>query len=75
MSQTSTMSSATPVRMAGVHRMLERRHPLLVALLSAGILCLAAMPSRAQDAVEEEYKPQLPEVAIYKAMLDANKQT
>lgn len=56
--------------------MFERRRPLIVAwLLSAGFLCLQTAAPRAQDAEEEEYKPQLPEVAIYKAMLDANKQT
>ncbi|HEV7306398.1 hypothetical protein [Ensifer sp.] len=56
--------------------MLEHRRPLLVvSLLTAGILSLSAGLPYAQDAEEEEYKPQLPEVAIYKAMLDANKQT
>ena len=54
----------------------QRRRPLaLVWLLSTISLGLATGAAHAQDADEEEYKPQLPEVAIYKAMLDANKQT
>ncbi|MFK0278120.1 hypothetical protein ACIQUG_30900 [Ensifer sp. NPDC090286] len=54
----------------------QRRRPLaLVWLLSTISLGLATGAAHAQNADEEEYKPQLPEVAIYKAMLDANKQT
>lgn len=34
-----------------------------------------AFPSAAQDSDEEEYKPVLPDVSIYKAMLEANKTT
>ncbi|MEI3852506.1 MULTISPECIES: hypothetical protein [Ensifer] len=56
--------------------MLEGRRPsIFVWLLSAAVLWLPLNLAQAQDAEEEEYKPQLPDVAIYKAMLDANKQT
>ena len=48
---------------------------LLLILASAGAQAFS-MPAFAQDATdEEEYKPVLPDVAIYKAMLDANKTT
>ncbi|MDW5315830.1 hypothetical protein [Rhizobium sp. PL01] len=46
---------------------------LFLALAFAGALSLPAFAQEADD--EEEYKPVLPDVAIYKAMLDANKQT
>ncbi len=41
-------------------------------MLTAG---LSSSHALAQDSDEEEYKPQLPDVSIYKAMLDANKTT
>ncbi len=44
----------------------------------AGVAAAAlffAVPALAQQSDEEEYKVQLPDVAIYKAMLDANKTT
>lgn len=44
----------------------------LLALL-AGML--STLPAAAQDSDEEEYKPVLPDVSIYKAMLEANKTT
>ncbi|MBP1873118.1 hypothetical protein J2Z19_002833 [Ensifer adhaerens] len=47
-------------------------------LAVAGSLAAALLfvqVASAQDAEDEEYKAQLPDVAIYKAMLDANKQT
>ncbi len=48
---------------------------LLLILASAGAQAFS-MPAFAQEATdEEEYKPVLPDVAIYKAMLDANKTT
>jgi len=48
---------------------------LLLVLASAGAQAFS-MPAFAQEATdEEEYKPVLPDVAIYKAMLDANKTT
>ncbi|MDO9416857.1 hypothetical protein [Pararhizobium sp.] len=46
-----------------------RRLPLVLAA------ALLVTPVLAQDSDEEEYKPVLPDVAIYKAMLDANKTT
>ncbi|WP_429818709.1 hypothetical protein [Ensifer sp. B1-9] len=56
--------------------MLKGRRPSVFAwLLSAASIWLPLSLAQAQDAEEEEYKPQLPDVAIYKAMLDANKQT
>jgi len=47
-----------------------RTHRLALALVLA-----AACPAAAQEDDEEAYRPQIPDVAIYKAMLDANKQT
>lgn len=41
--------------------------------LSLASLLLAGLPAQAQDS-EDEYQPELPDIAIYKAMLDANKQ-
>ena len=50
-------------------------HILFLTLALAGSPILSG-PVFAQDAEEEEeYKPVLPEVSIYKAMLDANKMT
>ncbi len=49
------------------------RKSAVASILAAGLLF--AQPGGAQEAEEEEYKPQLPDVSIYKAMLDANKQT
>ena len=43
--------------------------------LTAGLLGAMMLPAFAQEEDEEEYKPQIPDVAIYKAMLDANRQT
>jgi hypothetical protein len=66
---------ATRIKRSGHLRMLEGRRPSVLAwLLSAAVLWLPTGAAQAQDA-EDEYKPQLPDVAIYKAMLDANKQT
>ncbi|WP_276119606.1 hypothetical protein [Pararhizobium qamdonense] len=47
---------------------------LFHVLAIAGVACLS-LPVLAQDTDDEEYKPVLPDVGIYKAMLDANKQT
>lgn len=47
---------------------------LFRVLAIAGVACLS-LPVLAQDADDEDYKPVLPDVGIYKAMLDANKQT
>ncbi|WDZ76604.1 hypothetical protein PWG15_18725 [Ensifer adhaerens] len=56
--------------------MLEgRRPPVFACFLLAVFIWLPLGSAQAQDAAEEEYKPQLPDVSIYKAMLDANKQT
>ncbi|URK86621.1 hypothetical protein LP421_20100 [Rhizobium sp. RCAM05350] len=46
---------------------------LILAIAGVPALCLPAFAQEASD--EEEYKPVLPDVAIYKAMLDANKMT
>lgn len=46
---------------------------LMIAVAASPAILLPAMAQQASD--EEEYKPVLPDVAIYKAMLDANKQT
>ena len=50
------------------------RRPLLARLLLGAALIAASLPAKAQETDEEEYKAQIPEVAIYKAMLDANRQ-
>ncbi|KQY23858.1 hypothetical protein [Rhizobium sp. Root483D2] len=47
---------------------------LFPVLAIAGVACLS-LPVLAQDTDDEDYKPVLPDVGIYKAMLDANKQT
>ncbi|WP_421874375.1 hypothetical protein [Pararhizobium sp.] len=47
---------------------------LFPVLAIAGLACLS-LPVFAQDTDDEDYKPVLPDVGIYKAMLDANKQT
>jgi len=54
--------------MTGFSRML---FPILAI---AGVAYLP-LPVLAQDTDDEDYKPVLPDVGIYKAMLDANKQT
>ena len=51
------------------------RRPLLAALLLGTALVAGSLSARAQETDEEEYKAQIPDVSIYKAMLDANKQT
>jgi hypothetical protein len=43
-------------------------------LLLAGLLLSVGTSASAQDSEQDEYAPELPEMAIYKAMLDANKQ-
>ena len=49
---------------------------MLLLILTMSGLPVFSLPVLAQDAGdEEEYKPVLPDVAIYKAMLDANKTT
>ena len=49
---------------------------MLLLILTMSGLPVFSLPVLAQDASdEEEYKPVLPDVAIYKAMLDANKTT
>lgn len=55
--------------MTGFSRMLF----LALAIAGAPALSLPTFAQEAND--EEEYKPVLPDVAIYKAMLDANKTT
>lgn len=42
--------------------------------LIAGLILLVGTTAFAQESDEEEYKPELPEMSIYKAMLDANRQ-
>ena len=55
--------------------MIRFSHLLLLGLALLGSPAVVTT-SFAQDAEdEEEYKPVLPDVAIYKAMLDANKTT
>lgn len=46
----------------------------LVAFATAAMMATAALPAFAQGSEEDEYKPELPDVALYKAMLDANRQ-
>ena len=49
------------------------RAPLLAAFLLGAALFAGTASAQEEDG--EEYKAQIPDVAIYKAMLDANKQT
>jgi len=44
------------------------------ALTMAALLLATGMSAFAQDADEDEYKPELPDMTLYKAMLDANRQ-
>ncbi|MCF3642323.1 hypothetical protein LXM94_20335 [Rhizobium sp. TRM95111] len=45
-----------------------------LAYAALGAALVFSLPARAQED-EEEYKPEIPDVSIYKAMLDANKPT
>ena len=49
--------------------------PLVAALLLGTALLAGSLPAIAQEEDGEEYKAQIPDVGIYKAMLNANKQT
>ncbi|WP_439618645.1 hypothetical protein [Shinella sp.] len=51
------------------------RKPLAAALLLGAALLAGSLPALAQEEDEEQYQAQIPAVSIYKAMLDANKQT
>ena len=51
------------------------RKPLAIALLLGAALLAGGLPALAQEEDEEQYEAQIPAVSIYKAMLDANKQT
>jgi len=54
----------------------KTRKPFPAALLLGAALVAGGLPAGAQEASDEEqYQAQIPDVAIYKAMLDANKQT
>ena len=46
----------------------------LAGLLAIGMMASAALSAFAQENEEDEYKPELPDMAIYKAMLEANRQ-
>ena len=49
------------------------RKPLLASLFAGAALLAGGLPAGAQENDDEEqYQAQIPEVAIYKAMLDAN---
>lgn len=41
---------------------------------ATGLLLAMACPALAQEGDEDEYKPELPDMALYRAMLDANRQ-
>lgn len=52
------------------------RKPLLAALFLGTALLAGSQPAAAQEENDEQqYQAQIPDVSIYKAMLDANKQT
>ena len=44
--------------------------PRLLLALAVTVFCL---PALAQESEEDEYKPELPDMQIYKAMLEANR--
>ena len=50
---------------------MTRMHRLVSTALAASLFASSAL---AQDSDEDEYAPELPEMSIYKAMLDANRQ-
>jgi hypothetical protein len=45
-----------------------------IAYLAASLALLMGTMAFAQESEEDEYKPELPDMALYKAMLDANRQ-
>lgn len=45
-----------------------------VRLLMTGLIVAATSVAFAEDSGEDEFKPELPDMAMYKAMLDANRQ-
>lgn len=53
---------------------LHSRKPLLASLLLGAALLAGSLPAGAQEEDEEQYAAKIPNVSIYKAMLDANKQ-
>jgi hypothetical protein len=48
--------------------------PVSLRLLLPLLFAITVSPVAAQDSDEDEYKPQLPDMQLYEAMLDANKQ-
>lgn len=48
---------------------------LLKTLLAGAALLAAGLPAAAQENDEADYQAQIPDVSIYKAMLDANKRS
>ena len=47
---------------------------LIPRLLLALLVIAFSLPASAQESDEDEYKPELPDMQIYKAMLEANRQ-
>lgn len=47
---------------------------IFLRLLVALAMAVFSLPALAQESDEDEYKPELPDMQIYQAMLDANKQ-
>jgi len=43
-------------------------------IAAAMLAAMAALPAFAQEGDEDEYQPELPDMSMYKAMLDANRQ-
>lgn len=54
---------------------LRDRKPLAAMGLLGAVFLACILPAHAQEEDEEQYRAQIPAVSIYKAMLDANKQT
>jgi hypothetical protein len=69
----ATIPPATPAGTTEERNLMVSRYPIARLVMILLALTVATQPARGQE--EEEYKPEIPAVAIYKAMLDANKQT
>jgi hypothetical protein len=69
-SATSAVKSEEP----SVNDLRDRKPLAAMGLLGAAFLA-CILPAHAEEEGEEQYRAQIPTVSIYKAMLDANKQT
>jgi hypothetical protein len=69
-----TATSAVKSEEPSVNDLRDRKPLAAMGLLGAAFLA-CFLPAHAEEEGEEQYRAQIPAVSIYKAMLDANKQT